>query len=127
MGVAERENTMPNKTLHDKKKRRPLTATSTKYLTKPKSINDLLLNHSKLRELGHSFALQEEWLDWLRKMLPESLSLHVSRVESKDGTLRVYTDSANWSARVRYAMVELEAGVTARNGSPLKVSVRQKL
>jgi predicted nucleic acid-binding Zn ribbon protein len=125
--VAKRKNTMPIKTLHDKKKRRPLTATSTKYLTKPKSINELLSKSSVLRELGHSFAPQEEWLDWLRKKLPESLATHVNGVELKPGALFVYTDSANWSARVRYAMAELDTGITERNGSALKVSVRQKL
>jgi hypothetical protein len=118
---------MPNKTLHDKKKRRTLTATSTKYLTKPKSINDLLLTSSTLRELGHSFAPQEEWLNWLRKTLPEALAGHVNGVELKPGQLLVHTDSANWSARVRYAMADLEDAVTARNGAALKVSVRQKL
>ena len=118
---------MPIKTLHDKKKRRPLTATSRKHLTKPKSINELLSKSSVLRELGHSFAPQEDWLDWLRKKLPEALALHLKAVELKPGALAVYTDSANWSARVRYALAEFEADITVRHGAALKISVRQKL
>lgn len=117
---------MPNKPLYDKKKRRRLTATRTKYLTKPKSINDLLSNSVLLREQSRTFAPQEAWRDWLRQQLPAQLASHLNSVALKAGQLQVFTETAVWSSRLRYALAELEGAITERNGSALRLSVRVK-
>jgi len=62
----------------------------------------------------------------LQQSLPAPLASHVSSVALKPGELVVYAEAAPWSARLRYALAEMEQTLTARNGSALKVTVRVK-
>ena len=56
-------------------------------------------------------AAQDRWRQWLAKRLPEGLFARVSGVVERDRILTVFTESAAWSARAKYAMAELEGDI----------------
>ena len=53
-------------------------------------------------------AAQSRWREWLEKRLPAALAARISGVVERDEILTIFTESAAWSARARYAMAELE-------------------
>ena len=53
-------------------------------------------------------AAQIRWREWLEKRLPAALAARISGVVERDAILTIFTESAAWSARARYAMAELE-------------------
>ena len=70
------------------------------------------------------------WREWLKNKLPENIEAHVTGVVEREGTLTVFAESAAWSARLRFAIVELEAQIRERNAQIgkliVKVMPRQK-
>jgi len=64
------------------------------------------------------------WLKWLAAHLPAGLSQHVSGAAEREATLVVFADSPAWSARLRYALAELEGEIRAAPGAPKTVRVR---
>lgn len=61
-----------------------------------------------LGRISQQASVQARWREWLGKHLPAALLEHVSGVADQDGKLVVFTESAAWSARARYALAELE-------------------
>jgi hypothetical protein len=67
---------------------------------------------------------QQSWLQWLRGQLASEQARHVVNVVPKDGALIVFTDSAAWSTRLRYALPGLMAEIRRRDAAMLRASVR---
>jgi hypothetical protein len=69
-------------------------------------------------------AKQREWQKWLESELPAEAVAHLSGVVERGDTLVVFTESAAWSARVRYAVAEIEALIKKECVGIQKVVVR---
>jgi hypothetical protein len=75
--------------------------------TKPQSATQLL-QRATLARVMHQAARQAFWRDWLAQRLPTELASRVSGVTERDACLVVFAESSAWSARLRYAVRELE-------------------
>ena len=61
-----------------------------------------------LSRVSEQVAKQREWQKWLESELPAEAVAHLSGVVERGDTLVVFTESAAWSARVRYAVAEID-------------------
>jgi hypothetical protein len=66
----------------------------------------------------------DAWRAWLEPRLPAELHSRISGLVERDGTLTVFTESAAWSARLRFALADVERDVKAKNPSLTSVIVR---
>jgi hypothetical protein len=66
----------------------------------------------------------DAWRSWLEPRLSAELSSRISGVVERDGMLTVFTESAAWSARLRFALAELEKDIRAKNAAVTGVTVR---
>jgi hypothetical protein len=64
------------------------------------------------------------WRAWLSQHLPPELRAKVSGVTEREGTLVIFAESAAWSARLRYAALELESAIRAEDPGITAVAVR---
>lgn len=89
------------------------------------SVKDLLARQvPALRQLTAQAARQNFWNEWLAQHLPEELRTRVSGVSERDGTLVVFAESAAWSARLRFALLEREATLRTADPAIEHVAVR---
>jgi hypothetical protein len=77
---------------------------------KPDSVKALLGNPSQSPVAGFTAQAKRHAriTEWLEKQLPRDLAGRVSGVVERQDTLVIFTESAVWSARVRYAVAEIE-------------------
>ncbi|HWZ61579.1 MAG TPA: hypothetical protein VNX02_01045 [Steroidobacteraceae bacterium] len=64
------------------------------------------------------------WSDWLSAHLPAQIRPRLSGVIERDGTLVIFAESAAWSARMRYSVLELEAEIRAAAVGLTAIEVR---
>ncbi|MGO9803980.1 MAG: DciA family protein [Steroidobacteraceae bacterium] len=64
------------------------------------------------------------WNDWLPQHLPADLAARISGVVERDGTLVIFAESAAWSARLRFAVLELEPQLRAAAAELEAIEVR---
>ncbi len=96
--------------MHDRHKRR--SRSSAAVHGGARSIGDLLnRNGPVLSRIGDQSARQAFWRGWLQARLPAALAARITGVVARDGALTVFAESAAWSARLRYALEELDAAV----------------
>jgi hypothetical protein len=89
------------------------------------SVKDLLAgNTPALQRLSEQAARQELWRAWLAVHLPPEACAHVSGVVERHDTLVIFTSSAAWSARVRFAVAEIEAALKRAHPAIAEVDVR---
>ena len=69
-------------------------------------------------------ARADFWNGWLCRHLPTDLAGRVSGVVEREDTLVVFADSAAWSARLRYALQELEPQIRAATARVTAIRVR---
>ncbi len=67
---------------------------------------------------------QEGWREWLEKRLPQHIETHVTGVVEREATLTIFAESAAWSARLRFAIAELEPQIRERNSQIEKLVVK---
>jgi len=96
---------MPNKIKRNKRDK--------PRLRRPKrsadSVKDLLAGaNPALTRLSEQTARQALWRAWLTTHLPPAARVHVSGIVERHDTLVIFTASAAWSARVRFAVAEIE-------------------
>jgi len=77
-----------------------------------------------LSRVSEQVARQREWQKWLASELPAEAVAHLSGVVERGDTLVVFTESAAWSARVRYAVAEIDALIKKECVGIQKVVVR---
>jgi hypothetical protein len=77
---------------------------------KADSVKTLLGNpsHSVFGRLNEQARAHERVRKWLENQLPQELVARLSGVVERQDTLVIFTESAAWSARVRYAVAEIE-------------------
>ncbi|HUL45818.1 MAG TPA: hypothetical protein VLV25_01820 [Steroidobacteraceae bacterium] len=64
------------------------------------------------------------WNEWLSNRLPPETGARVSGVVERDDTLVIFAESAAWSARLRFAVQELEREMLAAARGIRSVVVR---
>jgi len=67
---------------------------------------------------------QNFWNEWLSAHLPAQIRAHLSGVLEREGALVIFAESAAWSARLRYALKELEAELRAANFELADIELR---
>jgi hypothetical protein len=112
---------MPNKIKRDKRgksrlRRRERSADSVKDL--------LARNSPALQRLSEQAARQELWRAWLAEHLPVEAYEKISGVVERHDKLVIFTRSAAWSARVRFAVGEIEAALKRAQPSISTIEVR---
>jgi hypothetical protein len=92
---------------------------------KSDSVKDLLQRaHPALARLSDQAARQELWRRWLAIHLPAQAAAQVSSVVERHDTLVIFTASAAWSARVRFAVAEIEVELKRAHPAIATVAVR---
>jgi hypothetical protein len=93
--------------------------------TQPDSVKALLERVSPaLTRVTDQAARQGAWRIWLAAHLPKDLAARVSGVVEREGTLVLFAESAAWSARLRYAIQEIEAPLRAAHPQIGEIKVR---
>jgi hypothetical protein len=77
-----------------------------------------------LQRLAAQIERQALWRAWLDAHLPEAARAHVSGIVERRDTLVIFTASAAWSARVRFAVAEIEAALKRAHPAIAAVEVR---
>jgi hypothetical protein len=89
------------------------------------SVKDLLTrNSSPLQRISEQAARQALWRAWLDTHLPAEARAQVSGIVERHDTLVIFTRSAAWSARVRFALAEIEAQLKSAHPQIAAVEVR---
>lgn len=104
---------MPNKVKRHKRRDAISRRTHVGNVRKGASVKALLSARAgpALARVSAQVARQKEWRKWLESRLPAELAVHLSGVVERDDTLVVFTESAGWAARVRYAIAEIEGDI----------------
>ena len=77
-----------------------------------------------LKRVSDQAARQSFWQDWLATHLPLEIRQKVTGVVERDGTLVIFAESAAWSARLRYLVLEMEAQIRAARPGITEINVR---
>jgi hypothetical protein len=77
-----------------------------------------------LGRIADQAARQNVWRDWLAERIGEPLRARITGVVERDGALVIFTESAGWGVRLRYAMAELEAELRREHPQVSRVLVR---
>ncbi len=117
---------MPKKGTRDKRgnsrNRRSASAVNT---NRPDSVKAVLARLSPtLTRVTDQAARQAMWRQWLTAHLPIDLVTRLSGIVEREGTLVLFAESAAWSARLRYAMQEIEASLRAAHPEIADVKIR---
>jgi hypothetical protein len=56
--------------------------------------------------------------------LPPALRSHITGVTEREGDLVIFSDSSGWSARLRYALAELDAELKGERPAITRIIVR---
>lgn len=89
-----------------------------------RSIKHLLARTPVLSPIADLGARQAFWLSWFGARLPGELAGRVTGTVQRGGLLTVFAESAAWSARLRYALQELDAAVREADPNIKRVSVK---
>jgi hypothetical protein len=116
---------MPNKRRRDKKHRSASAGRITATLGAADSVKELLRRSSPvLSSISDQARRQSRWRDWLADRLPATLATRVTGVVERGAELVIFTESASWGVRLRYAVAELESEVKQLSPSIGRISVR---
>jgi len=89
------------------------------------SVKDLLARPAfALTRVSEQATRQRFWDQWLKGHLGVELHGRVSGISEQEGKLVIFAESAAWSARLRFAVAELDAQIREAAGTVKSVSVR---
>jgi hypothetical protein len=89
------------------------------------SVKELLARYAPaLTRVTEKAEKQQFWSSWLAGRLPAELQLRISGITEREGTVVVFAESAAWSARLRYALLELEDAARAAVPGLIAMEVR---
>ena len=112
---------MPNKIKRNKRDTMRLRSAQ----ARGDSVKDLLTRaHPALARLSDQAARQGAWRGWLAAHLPDAANTHICAVVERHDTLVIFTPSAAWSARVRFALAEVEVALKSAHPQIARVEVR---
>ncbi|MGH8258114.1 MAG: hypothetical protein ACREUG_00315 [Steroidobacteraceae bacterium] len=89
------------------------------------SVKSLLARSTPvLTSIADQVARQRSWRAWLDERLPESLRTRITGVVERDGELVIFTQSAGWGVRLRYAVAEIETELRLARPEVSRIIVR---
>lgn len=89
------------------------------------SVKDLLARAVPvLSQAADQTARQAFWRPWLEAHLPPGLPPKITGITERNGNLVVFADSPSWSARLRYALQELQGQIQEIHPDIKEVTVR---
>jgi hypothetical protein len=89
------------------------------------SVKDLLQRSTPvLAGLQREALRQRDWLQWVRRELPEELATHVTGATEQSGELVIFAESAAWGVRLRYATPQLLNAIGGQEPRIAGVQVR---
>jgi Dna[CI] antecedent, DciA len=89
------------------------------------SVKDLLSKLTPgLKRVSEQRHRQDFWRGWLETHLPAEITGKLTGVVERDDTLVIFAESPAWSARLRFAVQEIEAQIRAVRPRITGVSVR---
>ena len=89
------------------------------------SVKDVLARMvPTLTRVTEAASRQNYWLTWLSQHLPAEIHARISGVTERQGILVVFAESAAWSARLRYAVLEVEPQLRAAGPELTNIEVR---
>ena len=116
---------MPKKMHLDKRGKHPMRSRTGPISSRVHSVKDLLARRApSLMRVTAQSARQDFWSCWLSDHLPAELRARVSGITERTGNLVIFAESAAWSARLRYAVLELEHEIRAADPAVTAVKVR---
>jgi len=122
---------MPNKRGRNKNDRRGSGRRVARNRPGPDSVKKLdsvksLLARSGpvLGRIAEQTAKRDVWREWIAGRLAEALRTRITGIVERDGALVIFTESAGWGVRVRYAMAELEPELRREHPQVARVVVR---
>jgi hypothetical protein len=116
---------MPKKMSRNKRGKSPMRSRTGPTSTKLHSVKDLLARRAPgLTRITAHTTRQYFWSCWLSEHLPPELRPKVSGVSESSGTLVIFAETAAWSARLRYAVLELEPEIRAADPALIEIKVR---
>lgn len=116
---------MPKKTRRDKRGSSPVRTGARTASRRLDSVKDLLARRAPtLTRVTTQAARANFWSEWLSARLPVEIRPRLSGVVEREGTLVIFAESAAWSARLRFAVQELEPQILAAAGGVTAVLVR---
>jgi predicted nucleic acid-binding Zn ribbon protein len=116
---------MPKKVRRDKRGSSTVSSGAVGNRRRPDSVKDLLARRAPtLMRVTAQAARANFWSEWLSKRLPAEISPRISGVVERDETLVIFAESAAWSARLRFAVQELEREILSAASGLSGVVVR---
>src|ERR1700747_2098721 len=116
---------MPKNMSRNKRGKSALRARSLLRSGPAHSVKDLLARPFPImKRVTDQAARQSFWNGWLSGHIPQEIRARISGVVERDGTLVIFAESAAWSARLRYAILELENQILTAKSGITAVSVR---
>jgi len=89
------------------------------------SVKDLLARVvPTLTRVTEAASRQNYWHKWLSEHLPAEIHARISGVSEQHGILVVFAESPAWSARLRYAVLELEPDMRAAGPELTGIEIR---
>jgi Dna[CI] antecedent, DciA len=117
---------MPNMARRNKRNESRIRNTTGSCLSnQTDSVKDLLSKLTpNLKRVTEQVHRQDFWRDWLDTHLPAEITGKLTGIVERDGTLVIFAESPAWSARLRFAVQEIEAQIRAAKPGITAVSVR---
>jgi hypothetical protein len=81
-------------------------------------------SHSALGRVAEQRQSQSDWKQWLSSKLPAALAARITGAVENAENLVIFAESSAWSARLRYAIVELDGAIRSANPAIRNISVR---
>jgi hypothetical protein len=89
------------------------------------SVKELLQRSTPvLAGLQREAVRQRDWLQWVKRELPEELAVHVTGVTEQSGELVIFAESAAWGVRLRYAAPQLLNAMSSQPANIVGVKIR---
>ena len=77
-----------------------------------------------LASIADQASRQRYWREWLTERLPATLRARLTGIVESGGELVIFTASAAWAVRLRYAIAELESELRAAHPALGSITVR---
>jgi hypothetical protein len=77
-----------------------------------------------LKRVSEQKQRRDFWRDWLDEHFPAEITGKITGIVERDGILVLFAESAAWSARLRFTVLELESQILAAKSGLTAVEVR---
>jgi hypothetical protein len=116
---------MPKKMSRNKHNKPKLRARTVLRPAAAHSVKEVLAKKLPLMKHVTEQATRERfWKAWLSRHIPAPLSERICAIIEREGALTIFAESSAWSARLRFAVLELEREMRAADPTLAAVRVR---